>query len=611
MFLALTLRLVFDIWAFGSRDLADKQNLTDITGAFIVAVTVVVMAIPEGLPLAVTIALQFSLAQLSNVYHALVLKPDATEVMGGCTEICSDKTGTLTQNSMTTMALWIENEFYDEYDARDAGKGPQHGVVKQLGSMSDVADAILINSSARYSTNPKTNITSLGGNPTELGLFNYLIQCGYDMSNQHKDELEKTQIFITPFDSKKKFSTVAYRRADGSVRVVVKGAPDFVSKRCTKLEKSHGNIKDVSESEVAAIMGPEVISKFASKCYRTILAAYKDFTAEDWASYVENNDVESKDEAEYTRAREGLECGLTISAIFGIEDPLRDNIKDTIARLRSAGVRTRMCTGDNVETARSICEKAGIIVDAKDETDPDIIEKLKDPMFVENRKKYECMTGEEFRKEFGRKTEDDLWEANPRAFHWKTMIIPHLKCLARSSPTDKQILVQGIQNYSEVKAIVAVTGDGTNDCPALKRADVGFAMMTGSDAAKTASKVILTTDDFNSTLVCVKFGRNIYDSVQKFLQFQLTVNVVAIFIVLLGAVVLNEKVLTSVQILWVNLIMDTFAALALATEPAQESLLDRAPTKAEESIVSNVMARNILGWSVYQIATLCIVLFTG
>jgi len=126
-----------------------------------------------------------------------------------------------------------------------------------------------------------------------------------------------------------------------------------------------------------------------------------------------------------------------------------------------------MCTGDNVETARSICEKAGIIVDAKDETDPKIIEKLRDPMFVENRKKYECMTGEEFRKEFGRKNESGLWEANPRAFHWKTMIIPHLKCLARSSPVDKQILVQGIQNYSEPKAIVAVTGDGTNDCPAL------------------------------------------------------------------------------------------------------------------------------------------------
>jgi len=136
-------------------------------------------------------------------------------------------------------------------------------------------------------------------------------------------------------------------------------------------------------------------------------------------------------------------------------------------------------------------------------------------------------------------------------------------------------------------------------------------MMTGSDAAKTSSKIILTTDDFNSTLICVKFGRNIYDSVQKFLQFQLTVNVVAIFIVLLGAVVLNEKVMTSVQILWVNLIMDTFAALALATEPAHESLLDRAPTNPEESIVSDVMARNILGWSVYQIATLCVVLFTG
>jgi magnesium-transporting ATPase (P-type) len=142
-------------------------------------------------------------------------------------------------------------------------------------------------------------------------------------------------------------------------------------------------------------------------------------------------------------------------------------------------------------------------------------------------------------------------------------------------------------------------------------ADVGFAMNDGSDAAKQESKVILLTNDFNSTLICVKFGRNIYDSVQKFLQFQLTVNVVAIFIVLLGAVVLNEKVLTSVQILWVNLIMDTFAALALATEPAGDELLEREPTKREESIVSNVMARNIVGWSIYQIGALCFVLFSG
>jgi len=214
------------------------------------------MAIPEGLPLAVTIALQFSLSVLSNVYHALVIKPEATEQMGGCTEICSDKTGTLTQNCMTTMAVWVEGEFYDEYDARDAGKGPQHGVVKQLGSMSEVAEAILINSSARYSTDPKTNVTALAGNPTELGLFSYLIQCGFDVSNQRKDDLIASTIFITPFDSKKKFSTVAYRRADGSVRIVVKGAPDFVSTRCTKLEKTHGNVVDLTEDEVKAIMGP-------------------------------------------------------------------------------------------------------------------------------------------------------------------------------------------------------------------------------------------------------------------------------------------------------------------------------------------------------------------
>jgi Ca2+ transporting ATPase len=176
-----------------------------------------------------------------------------------------------------------------------------------------------------------------------------------------------------------------------------------------------------------------------------------------------------------------------------------------------------------------------------------MIKKMQDPLFAENRKKYECMTGVEFRKQFGEKNEElGTWHAAPKSFHWKTQIIQHLKCLARSSPTDKQILVEGIQKYSEPQAIVAVTGDGTNDCPALKMADVGFAMNTGSDAAKGASKVVLLQDDFNATLVCVKYGRNIYDAVQKFLQFQLTVNVVAIAVVLLGAVVLNETVLTSV-----------------------------------------------------------------
>jgi Ca2+ transporting ATPase len=146
VFLALVLRIVFDIWAFGERDLSDEQNLTDVTQAFIVAVTVVVMAVPEGLPLAVTISLQFSISDLQNTYNALVRKPDATEVMGGCNEICSDKTGTLTANKMTVMACWVEQGFYDEYDAAKEGIGKQHGVVAQLGSMKDVADAILINS---------------------------------------------------------------------------------------------------------------------------------------------------------------------------------------------------------------------------------------------------------------------------------------------------------------------------------------------------------------------------------------------------------------------------------------------------------------------------------
>lgn len=393
------------------------------------------------------------------------------------------------------------------------------------------------------------------------------------MTNERKDALNAATVFMTPFDSKKKYATVAYELPDGRIRVVVKGAPDFVGKLCTQLENSHRKFEKLDDRRRQEILEDKVVSQFASKCYRTILCAYKDYSKDDWGHFCHLNPIHHDEDELKKKAREQTEGALTMSAIFGIEDPLRDCIPDTIKALAGAGVRVRMCTGDNVETAKSICEKAGIIRDLKDEPDS-IQKKLKDdPLFAENRNKYTCMTGEQFRMEFGEKREDGTWHAQNKAYHWRTQIIDHLKCLARSSPTDKQILVEGIQKYSETRAIVAVTGDGTNDCPALKMADVGFAMNTGSDAAKTESKVVLLEDDFNATLICVKFGRNIYDAVQKFLQFQLTVNVVAIAVVLLGAVILNEKVLTSVQILWVNLIMDTFAALALATEPAVDSLL--------------------------------------
>lgn len=255
-----------------------------------------------------------------------------------------------------------------------------------------------------------------------------------------------------------------------------------------------------------------------------------------------------------------------------------------------------MVTGDNIDTAIAISKEAKIL-DGKSD----------------NEKGYTCMVGKQFHEAIGGlvttvdddgKKQDSV--ANQEVFD---KITAELKVLARSSPEDKYLLVTGLRAQGKV---VAVTGDGTNDAPALSKADVGFAMgVSGSDVAKAASDIVLTDDNFCSVLTAIKYGRNVYDNVRKFLQFQLTVNIVALFIVFAGSVIFADPPLTSVQMLWVNLIMDTFAALALATEPPSDLLLDRKPHARDESIVSKTMWRNIIGQSVYQIGWLLVILFAG
>jgi len=261
-----------------------------------------------------------------------------------------------------------------------------------------------------------------------------------------------------------------------------------------------------------------------------------------------------------------------------------------------AGINVRMVTGDNLDTAKAIAIEAGIV------------------SALEADQQYVCMEGKEFREMCGgmRKLEDpndaNLVKesiANMRNFK---AIEKKLKVLARSTPEDKYMLVTGLK---DLQAVVAVTGDGTNDAPALKKADVGFAMNSGTNVAKEASDIVLIDDNFASIITAVRWGRNIYTNVRKFLQFQLTVNCVAMFIVFLGGVVVKEPPLTSVQMLWVNLIMDTCGALALATEPPADDILDHPPYKRSERIVTPVMWRNIIGQAVFQITVLCVMLFGG
>lgn len=290
---------------------------------------------------------------------------------------------------------------------------------------------------------------------------------------------------------------------------------------------------------------------------------------------------------------------MIMIGIFGLVDPLRPGIKEAVAQCHKSGINVRMCTGDNLDTAIAISKEAGIVTDAD---------------LLHNEEGYVCMLGKNFREVVGGIVSkvDPVTQAktdsvgNKKAFR---DVAAKLKVLARSSPEDKYILVTGLK---ELGKVVAVTGDGTNDAPALNRADVGFAMgITGTDVAKNASDIVLTDDNFCSVLTAIKYGRNIYDSVRKFLVFQITVNVSALFIVFSGALIFADPPLTAVQMLWVNLIMDTFAALALATEPPSMVLLDRQPVSRFEKIVNAVMWRNIIGQGIYQIIVLLVILFLG
>ena len=284
---------------------------------------------------------------------------------------------------------------------------------------------------------------------------------------------------------------------------------------------------------------------------------------------------------------------LTIIGMVGIKDPLRDEIPHSVAQCHKAGVTVRMITGDNPETAKAIAKEAGILpVDWKPK-EGDLT----------------VMTGAQFREFVGgliNPGQEDETIGNMENFK---KVATQPRVLARSSPPDKYLMATGLQTLHNV---VAMTGDGTNDAPALKKADIGFAMgITGTEIAKEASGIILLDDNFKSIVTAMKWGRNIFDSIRKFLQFQLTVNMVALVMAFSGAAILKESPLNPIQMLWVNLIMDTLASLALATEPPSDDLLERKPYSKFESLITADMWKNIISQGILQIIILGTILFKG
>ncbi|XP_062056436.1 plasma membrane calcium-transporting ATPase 2 [Lepus europaeus] len=530
---------------------------------FIIGVTVLVVAVPEGLPLAVTISLAYSVKKMMKDNN-LVRHLDACETMGNATAICSDKTGTLTTNRMTVVQAYVGDVHYKEV--------PDPSSINAK-TMELLVNAIAINSAYTTKILPPEKEGALPrqvGNKTECGLLGFVLDLRQDYEPVRGQMPEEKLYKVYTFNSVRKSMSTVIKLPDGSFRMYSKGASEIVLKKCCRILNGAGEPR-VFRPRDRDEMVKKVIEPMACDGLRTICVAYRDFPSSPEPDWDNENDILSE---------------LTCICVVGIEDPVRPEVPEAIRKCQRAGITVRMVTGDNINTARAIAIKCGIIHPGED---------------------FLCLEG----KEFNRRIRNEKGEIEQERID---KIWPKLRVLARSSPTDKHTLVKGIidSTHTEQRQVVAVTGDGTNDGPALKKADVGFAMgIAGTDVAKEASDIILTDDNFSSIVKAVMWGRNVYDSISKFLQFQLTVNVVAVIVAFTGACITQDSPLKAVQMLWVNLIMDTFASLALATEPPTETLLLRKPYGRNKPLISRTMMKNILGHAAYQLTLIFTLLFVG
>ncbi|KAL3470851.1 hypothetical protein BJX99DRAFT_263871 [Aspergillus californicus] len=563
LFFALLFRFIANLSSNPGSAATKGKEFVDI---LIVAVTVIVVAIPEGLPLAVTLALAFATTRMVKENN-LVRLLRACETMGNATVICSDKTGTLTQNKMTVVAGTLGSRGFSQ----NPGEESSTSAAELFKTCPRDARDVLVKSIALNSTafeDDKDGSREFIGSKTEVALLqlarDYL---GMDVATERASA---TIAQLVPFDSARKCMGVVYQVSDGHYRLLVKGAAEIMVGKCSSRVDSASDSLSVAMTTAQDKQEfLDTIESYATKSLRTIGLVYKDFATPSWPPA---EAIRPQDEPESAKF-DSIFTDMTWLGVMGIQDPLRPEVPAAIQKCHMAGVQVKMVTGDNINTATAIAESCGI--------------KTKDGTVMEGPK-------------FRQLSE----EAMDRA-------IPNLQVLARSSPEDKRILVARLKKLGET---VAVTGDGTNDGPALKTADVGFSMgIAGTEVAKEASSIILLDDNFKSIVTAIAWGRAVNDAVAKFLQFQITVNITAVILTLVSALYSsdNQSVLSAVQLLWVNLIMDTFAALALATDAPTEKILDRKPVPKSASLFTVTMWKMIFGQAIYQLAITFMFYFAG
>ncbi|KAL5988709.1 Calcium-transporting ATPase 12, plasma membrane-type [Asimina triloba] len=521
--------------------------LNKVSDIFAAAVTIVVVAIPEGLPLAVTLTLAYSMKRMM-VDQAMVRKLSACETMGSATTICTDKTGTLTMNQMKVDKFLVGEEFVEVGASRAAAAAAAN--VREL-----LHQAVGLNTTGSvYRANP-ASVPEFSGSPTEKAILAWaVLEMGMDM-----EALKRSWdiLHVEAFNSEKKRSGVLVRNDEqSSVHVQWKGAAEMILAMCSNYYDGNGSVKAMDMRTRTKFQ--QTIEALAAQSLRCIAFAHKQ--------------IEEIDAGSDLKLPEN---GLTLLGMVGLKDPCRPGVRNAVDACRKAGVDVKMITGDNLYTARAIAAECGILRADQDSNEA-VIE------------------GKEFRS---------------LTIQQRLAIVDKICVMARSSPFDKLLMVQSLKQKGQV---VAVTGDGTNDAPALKESDIGLSMgIQGTEVAKESSDIVILDDNFTSVVTVLQWGRCVYSNIQKFIQFQLTVNVAALVINFIAAVSSGDVPLTAVQLLWVNLIMDTLGALALATDRPTKELMDQKPVGRTEPLITNVMWRNLIAQALYQIAVLLILQFKG
>lgn len=496
---------------------------------FMVAVTIIVVAVPEGLPMSVTLSLAYSMRKMT-ASNNLVRRMHACETIGAATVICSDKTGTLTMNEMRVSSL----EFASQPKV-DAAAGNIEG---QL-----LVEAIAANSTAHLGEGNEGKLTIPLGNPTECALLIWIEEHGVDYKKARAAFATSGQL---TFSTERKYmATIGTGVLSGAASLHVKGAPEIILQRCTARRLADGSVAPLTDADREELLAH--LRAEQARGMRTLGFAY-----------CQPEGVDANQEFPAERIQELVEADrLVWLGFFSIADPVRPEVPEAIAACAGAGVGVKVVTGDNQATALEIARQIGMVKQGEDTSG--II-----------------VTGDEFME-----MDDATAEQASK----------NLKIMSRAKPLAKQRLVTLLQKQGEV---VAVTGDGSNDAPALNHANVGLAMgITGTSVAKEAADIILLDDSFASIVKAIMWGRSLYANIQKFILFQLTINVTALGVALLGPFIGVQLPLTVTQMLWVNLIMDTFAALALASEPPAWSVMQKPPRDPESFIVTPSMAKFI------------------